>query len=185
MVTFIGKTTSDQCYLHIQLSENDVDEEETKLPICNSITSLYKSDCVRGPSSLPSSPNENLKIGQTFLLSSHLKQKRIPPLSNYYCPSTNHGLGEVTNYYSGCIGLGTFSVASYMTLGVGYCLPTTIFVSIYKGLNEIFHSSHPGRGGGHFSAHFLDAWLTKNFDTYKLDGEASSSPCMVKFNGLG
>jgi len=38
--------------------------------------------------------------------------------------------------------------------------------------------------GGHFSAHFLYAWLAKNFDTYELAGEASSSPGMVMFSGL-
>ncbi|KAJ8432209.1 LOW QUALITY PROTEIN: hypothetical protein Cgig2_020739 [Carnegiea gigantea] len=58
-----------------------------------------------------------------------------------------------------CICLGTFSVASFMTSGVGYCIPSAILVSIYNGLNEISHSSHPGRGGA------------KNFDTYELAGD--------------
>ncbi|KAJ8426954.1 LOW QUALITY PROTEIN: hypothetical protein Cgig2_033235 [Carnegiea gigantea] len=60
-----------------------------------------------------------------------------------------------------------------------------ILVSIYKGLNEILYSSHPGRGGGYFPTHFLYAWLAKNFDVYELVGEASSSPGMVKFSGIG
>ena len=59
-----------------------------------------------------------------------------------------------------------------------------ILASIYKGLNEISRSSHPGRGKGHFPAHFLYA-LAKNFDTYELDGEASSGPGIVKSSGLG
>ncbi|KAJ8436963.1 hypothetical protein Cgig2_018910 [Carnegiea gigantea] len=58
-----------------------------------------------------------------------------------------------------------------MASGIGYYLPTAILVSIYKGLNELSRSSHPDR--------------TKNFDAYKLVGEASSSPGMVKFSGLG
>ncbi|KAJ8424708.1 hypothetical protein Cgig2_025457 [Carnegiea gigantea] len=69
---------------------------------------------------------------------------------------------------AGCIRPGTFSVASFMALGVGYCLPTTILVSIYEGLNEISSSSHPGRGGGYFPAHFLYTWLANNFDAYEL-----------------
>ncbi|KAJ8436105.1 hypothetical protein Cgig2_017088 [Carnegiea gigantea] len=69
---------------------------------------------------------------------------------------------------TGCIHSATFNVPSFTTLGTGYCLPTTILASIYKGFNEISHSSHPA----------------KNFDTYKLDGKASSSPSLVKFNGL-
>ncbi|KAJ8425547.1 hypothetical protein Cgig2_032884 [Carnegiea gigantea] len=84
-----------------------------------------------------------------------------------------------------CIGLNTFSITSFMALGVGYCLSTTIIASIYKGLKEISHSSHPDCGGGHFSAHFFYAWSTKNFDTYDLVSEASSSLGMMKFSGLG
>ena len=86
---------------------------------------------------------------------------------------------------AGCIRPGTFSIASLMAFGVGYCLPTAVLASIYKGLNELSRSSHPGRGGGHFPTHFLYAWLAKNFDAYELVGEASSSPGMVKFSGLG
>ncbi|KAJ8425237.1 LOW QUALITY PROTEIN: hypothetical protein Cgig2_014336 [Carnegiea gigantea] len=44
MVTFMDKTTSGRCNRHIQPRENDVDREETKLPIRNPITSLCKSD---------------------------------------------------------------------------------------------------------------------------------------------
>jgi len=61
----------------------------------------------------------------------------------------------------------------------------TILTSIYKGLNEISRFSYPGRGGGHFPTHFLYAWLAKNFDAYDVDGEASSSPGMGNFSGLG
>ncbi|KAJ8447007.1 hypothetical protein Cgig2_033576 [Carnegiea gigantea] len=75
---------------------------------------------------------------------------------------------------AGCIRPGTFSIASLMASDVGYCLPTAILASIYKGLNEVSRSSHPGR-----------AWLAKNFDAYELVDEASSSPGMVKFSGLG
>jgi len=71
-----------------------------------------------------------------------------------------------------------------MASGIGYCLPTTILASIYKGLNELSHSSHPSRSGGYFPTHFPYAWLARNFDAYKLVGEASSSPGMVKFSGL-
>ncbi|KAJ8431916.1 hypothetical protein Cgig2_016349 [Carnegiea gigantea] len=86
---------------------------------------------------------------------------------------------------AGYIRPGTFSIASLMAFGVGYCLPTMVLASIYKGLNELSHSSHPGRGGGHFPTHFLYAWLAKNFDACELVGEASSSSGMVKFSGLG
>ncbi|KAJ8439642.1 hypothetical protein Cgig2_021654 [Carnegiea gigantea] len=86
---------------------------------------------------------------------------------------------------AGCIRSGTFSIASLMASGIGYCLPTAILASIYKGLNELSRSSYPGRSGGHFPAHFLYAWLAKNFDVYELVGEASSSSGMVKFSGLG
>ncbi|KAJ8425344.1 hypothetical protein Cgig2_000649 [Carnegiea gigantea] len=86
---------------------------------------------------------------------------------------------------TGCIRPDTFSVTSFMASGVGYCLPTTILASVYKGLNEISYSLHPGSGGGYFPAHFLYAWLAKNFDAYELVGEASSSASMVKFSGLG
>ncbi|KAJ8438319.1 hypothetical protein Cgig2_013367 [Carnegiea gigantea] len=72
-----------------------------------------------------------------------------------------------------------------MASGVGYYLPTAILTSIYRGLNEISRSSHPSRGWGYFPTHFLYAWLAKNFDLYELVGEASSSPGMVKFNGIG
>ncbi|KAJ8449515.1 hypothetical protein Cgig2_005537 [Carnegiea gigantea] len=67
---------------------------------------------------------------------------------------------------AGCIRPGTFSIASLMASGIGYCLPTAILASIYKGLNELSHSLHPGRSGGHFPAHFRYAWLAKNFDIY-------------------
>jgi len=83
-----------------------------------------------------------------------------------------------------CIRPGTFSVASFMASGIGYCLPTGIFTSVYKGLNEISRSSHPGRGGGYFPTHFLYAWSAKNFDAYELAGEASSSSGTVKFSGI-
>ncbi|KAJ8438101.1 hypothetical protein Cgig2_015358 [Carnegiea gigantea] len=76
-------------------------------------------------------------------------------------------------------------VASFVTSGIGYCLPMAILMSVYKGLNEISYSSHPRRGGGYFLAHFLYAWLAKNFDAYELAGEASSSSVIVKFSGLG
>ena len=75
MVTFVDKTTNGRRYLHIQPNENDVDGEETKLPIRNPITSLCKSDCARGPPSLPWWSTENLKTGETFLLSTHIKMK--------------------------------------------------------------------------------------------------------------
>ncbi|KAJ8427783.1 hypothetical protein Cgig2_021414 [Carnegiea gigantea] len=65
MVTFMDKTTNGRHYLRIQPSENDVDGEETKLPICNSITSLCKSNCITGI----------LKTGKILLLSSHIKVK--------------------------------------------------------------------------------------------------------------
>ncbi|KAJ8425239.1 hypothetical protein Cgig2_014338 [Carnegiea gigantea] len=148
----MDKITSGRCYLHIQPSENDVDEEETKLPVCNPIMSLCKPDCVRGLPSLPSWSKENLKTGKTD---------------------------------AGCIRPGTFSIASLITSGVGYCLHTAVIASIYKGLNELSRSSHPGRSGGHFPTYFLYAWLAKNFDAYELVGEASSSPGIVKFSGLG
>ncbi|KAJ8444114.1 LOW QUALITY PROTEIN: hypothetical protein Cgig2_005795 [Carnegiea gigantea] len=70
-----------------------------------------------------------------------------------------------------CMRPGTFSVASFMASGVGHCLPPAILYSIYKVLNEISHSSHPG--------------TAKNFDTYKVDGEASSGTGMVKSSRLG
>ncbi|KAJ8444411.1 hypothetical protein Cgig2_005933 [Carnegiea gigantea] len=79
MVTFMGKTTSRRRYLHIQPSENNADGEETKLPICNPITSLCKSDCVRGPLSFPWWSKENLKTGKTFLLSTYIKIKENLP----------------------------------------------------------------------------------------------------------
>ncbi|KAJ8444139.1 hypothetical protein Cgig2_029914 [Carnegiea gigantea] len=75
VVTFMDKSTSGRCYLHIQPYENDVDEEETKLSIRNPITSLCKSDCVRGPLSLLWWSKENLKISKTFLLSTQMKIK--------------------------------------------------------------------------------------------------------------
>ncbi|KAJ8422768.1 hypothetical protein Cgig2_013553 [Carnegiea gigantea] len=286
MVTFLDKTTSGRRYLHIQPSENDVDGEETKLPVRNPTTSLCKPDCVRGPPSLPWWSKENLKTGETFLLSTDVKMKenlssyqllrhdieserrswaklplhgefsykplywewledilvrckdklttlhlkyhvskkpdqgsRIPqpgilsPLpdagargwSDYQAIFDELGVatGQRTETFlaaflscwlctfilpvrdAGCIRPGTFSIASLMASGVGYCLPTAVVASIYKGINELSRSSHPGRGGGHFPTHFLYAWLAKNFDAYELVGEPSSSPGMVKFSGLG
>ncbi|KAJ8422397.1 hypothetical protein Cgig2_017685 [Carnegiea gigantea] len=44
MIIFMDKTTSGQCYLHIQPSESDIDGEEIKLPNRSSIASLCKSD---------------------------------------------------------------------------------------------------------------------------------------------
>ncbi|KAJ8438300.1 hypothetical protein Cgig2_015043 [Carnegiea gigantea] len=244
IITFMDKTTSGRQYLHIQPSENDVDGEETKLPIRNSITSLCKSNCVGGPPSLSWWSTENLKTGETFLLSSYVKIKENLPsfqLLHYEIETQQckyhvsrksdednwiphpvmlssivdagpHGwvdcqvifdeLGVATGQCTetflaaflscwlaltdvGCICLGTFSVTLFMALGVGYYLPTTILASVYKGLNEISCSSHPGRGGGYFPTHFLYAWLAKNFDAYELAGKTSSSPSMVKFSGIG
>jgi len=79
MVTFVDPTTSGRRYLHIQPNENDVDGEETKLPFRNPITSMCKPDCVRGPPSLPWWSKENLKTGETFLLSTHVKMKENLP----------------------------------------------------------------------------------------------------------
>ncbi|KAJ8441461.1 hypothetical protein Cgig2_008722 [Carnegiea gigantea] len=223
MVTFLDKTTSGRRYLHIQPSENDVDGEETKLPVRNPTTSLCKPDCVRGPPSLPWWSKENLKTGETFLLSTDVKMKEnlssyqllriLSPLpdagargwSDYQAIFDELGVatGQRTETFlaaflscwlctfilpvrdAGCIRPGTFSIASLMASGVGYCLPTAVVASIYKGINELSRSSHPGRGGGHFPTHFLYAWLAKNFDAYELVGEPSSSPGMVKFSGLG
>ncbi|KAJ8437249.1 hypothetical protein Cgig2_004642 [Carnegiea gigantea] len=41
---------------------------------------------------------------------------------------------------------GNFKIASIMASGIEYCLHMTIYVSIYKGLNEISHFSNPVRG---------------------------------------
>ncbi|KAJ8425241.1 hypothetical protein Cgig2_014340 [Carnegiea gigantea] len=202
----MDKITSGRCYLHIQPSENDVDEEETKLPVCNPIMSLCKPDCVRGLPSLPSWSKENLKIGKTFLLSTHELASKLP-LSGTYLFIAYHklmqgrkgkptieqwisfwfrGRSKTTESLNkeyclplptqepvvrdaGCIHPGTFSIASLITSGVGYCLHTAVIASIYKGLNELSRSSHPA----------------KNFDAYELVGEASSSPGIVKFSGLG
>ncbi|KAJ8441591.1 LOW QUALITY PROTEIN: hypothetical protein Cgig2_023155 [Carnegiea gigantea] len=370
------KTTSGQCYLHIQPSKNDVNGEETKLPLRNSITFLCKSNCVGGPPSLPWLSKENLKTGETFLLSSHIKVKenlpsyqlsyhdiesehnscaRLPlhgefsykplywewledilihskdkltifhlfdalyaslflynqcsnlirvvcesietntlytsegevslcifdirsflglpllgclydevipiqrelmnklPRSCTYLFTFHHKLMQGPNKYhvyrksnqgnqiphlgilssiikvgacgwvdcqvifdelgvaigqcteifqaaflscwlctfillvrdADCIHPDTFSVASFMTSGVGYCLPTVILASIYKGLNEISRSLHPSRSGGYFPANFVYVWLAKNIEMYKLVSEVSSSPSMVKFSSLG
>ncbi|KAJ8434938.1 hypothetical protein Cgig2_023935 [Carnegiea gigantea] len=83
MLTFIDKTTNGRRYLCIRPSESEIDGEETKLPICNSITSLCKSDYIGGPPSLFWWSKENLKTDETFLLSSHIKS-----------PGINHELGR-------------------------------------------------------------------------------------------
>ncbi|KAJ8430247.1 hypothetical protein Cgig2_009425 [Carnegiea gigantea] len=282
MVTFMNKITRGRRYLHVQPSENDVDGEDMKLPIHNPITSVCKSDCVRGPPSLLWRSTENLKTGETFLLSTHIKMKENLPsyqllrhdiesecklwatvawgiflqiaywewledilvrckdkLTTFHLFDSLHAslflydrcsnliqagkptikqwiafwFRERNRYHvarkpdqdsriphpgilssiinaevlrdASCIRPDTFSVASFMASGVGYCLSTAILTSIYKGLDEISRSSHPGRGGGHFPAHFLYAWLAKNFNVYELVGEASSSPGMVNFSGIG
>ncbi|KAJ8430730.1 hypothetical protein Cgig2_001303 [Carnegiea gigantea] len=87
--------------------------------------------------------------------------------------------GQRTETYAGCKRRGTFSVVSFTASGAGYCLPIAILASMYEGLNEISCSSHPSRGGGHFHAHLLYAWLVKNFDAYELVVEAFYSSCMV------
>ncbi|KAJ8437554.1 hypothetical protein Cgig2_017907 [Carnegiea gigantea] len=55
----------------------------------------------------------------------------------------------------GCIHLDTFNTASFIVSSTRYCLRTIILASIYKGLNEISCSSHPGKSGDHLSIHFL------------------------------
>ncbi|KAJ8449514.1 hypothetical protein Cgig2_005536 [Carnegiea gigantea] len=204
---------------------------------------LCKSDCVRGPPSLSWWSKENLKTGEVFLLSTHIKIKenlpsyqllhhdieseckswaKLPLYGEFSYKSfywewledilirrnkdhvsrkpdqdnpilhlgilsaiTNTGarrwgdcqaifdklgvaIGQHTetclatflSYWlctfilpvrdTGCIRPGTFSIASLMSSGIGYCIPTPILASIYKGLNELSRSSHPGRSGGHF-----------------------------------
>ncbi|KAJ8450500.1 hypothetical protein Cgig2_002185 [Carnegiea gigantea] len=234
MVTFMDKITSKRHYLHIQPSENDVDEEETKLPLRNPITFLCKSDCAKGPPSLPWWSTENLKTGETFLLSTQINMKENLPSYQLLCHDIESECKSWANYLftayhklmqgrkgkltieqwiafwfrgrnryhvarkpdqdsqiphpgilSSIIDTGAHGVASFMALGVGYCPPTAILTSIYKGLNEISRSSHLGRSGGHFPAHVLYAWSAKNFDVSKLVGEASFSPAMVKFNSIG
>ncbi|KAJ8422044.1 hypothetical protein Cgig2_001036 [Carnegiea gigantea] len=215
MVTFMNKITSDRHYQQIQPSEKDLDGEETKLPIHNLITSLCKSEGIRGLPSLPWWSKENFKIDKIFSLSSHIKS----PGTNHelgYCYTrnflTSHFIGSGPNKYhvrksdqdnwtphlrilsfiidvearrwgdfqvifdelavtkgkrietfmaaflsswlctfilpvrdAGCICFGTFSIPSFVALGVGYCLPTATLASVYKGLNEISRSSHSGR----------------------------------------
>ncbi|KAJ8421856.1 hypothetical protein Cgig2_024526 [Carnegiea gigantea] len=177
MVTFVDKITSGRRYLHIQLNENDADGEETKLPVRNPITSLCKPDCIRGTRGWSDYQAIFDELGvatgqrtETFLAAF---------LSCWLC------IFILPVRDAGCIRPGTFSIASLMASSVGYCLPTAVLASIYKGFNELSRSSHPGRGGGHFPIRFLYAWLAKNFDAYELIGEASSSPGMVKFSGLG
>ncbi|KAJ8438702.1 hypothetical protein Cgig2_011885 [Carnegiea gigantea] len=52
-----------------------------------------------------------------------------------------------------CIRPDTFNDASFTVSGVRYCLLMAILASICKGLNEISHSSHPGRvKPSHFSS---------------------------------
>ncbi|KAJ8437251.1 hypothetical protein Cgig2_004644 [Carnegiea gigantea] len=41
---------------------------------------------------------------------------------------------------------GNFKIVSIMASGIEYCLHMTIYISIYKGLNEISHFSNPVRG---------------------------------------
>ncbi|KAJ8444115.1 hypothetical protein Cgig2_005796 [Carnegiea gigantea] len=69
MVTFMDKTTRGRRYLHVQSSENDIDEVDTKLLIRSSATSLCKSDGVGSPSSLPWWSKKK-KTGEIFLPSS-------------------------------------------------------------------------------------------------------------------
>ncbi|KAJ8440281.1 hypothetical protein Cgig2_031595 [Carnegiea gigantea] len=172
MVIFMDKTTSGSL-------ENDVEGKERKLPIRNPIMSLCKSDCVRGPPSLPWWSKENLKTCET----KPDQDSRIPHPGILSSLTDAGAHGWIRD--AGCIRPVTFSIASLMTSGIGYCLSTAILVSIYKGINELSRSSHPSRSGGHFPAHFLYAWLAKNFDAYELVGEASSNPSMAKFSGLG
>ncbi|KAJ8430016.1 hypothetical protein Cgig2_008455 [Carnegiea gigantea] len=186
MVTFVDKITSGRRYLHIQPNENDADGEETKLPVRNPITSLCKPDCVRGILSLlPDAGTRGWSDYQAIFdeLGVATGQRTETFLAAFLSCWLCIFILPVRD--AGCIRPGTFSIASLMASGVGYCLPTAVLASIYKGLNELSRSSHPGRGGGHFPIHFLYAWLAKNFDAYELIGEASSSPGMVKFSGLG
>ncbi|KAJ8432328.1 LOW QUALITY PROTEIN: hypothetical protein Cgig2_032335 [Carnegiea gigantea] len=257
MVIFMDQTTSGRRYLHIQLSENDVDGEETKLPSCNSITSLCKFDCigesghkswarllfhgefsykplywkcledilVRCKDKLITFHLFDALYGSLFRYDKCSNPIRVGPNKYHVTKKSDQenqtphlgifssiidagargwvAKGQRTETFlavflscwlctfilpvrdAGCIRPGTFSIASFMASSVGYCLPPIILTSIYKGLNEISHSSHPDRSGGHFPAHFLYAWLAKTFDMYELVNEASSSPEMVKLSGLG
>ncbi|KAJ8431797.1 hypothetical protein Cgig2_027965 [Carnegiea gigantea] len=67
------------CYFYEKPLADNAIYTSNQLPIRNSITSLCKSDYVRGPTSLPWQSKENLKIGKTFLLSSHIKVKENLP----------------------------------------------------------------------------------------------------------
>ncbi|KAJ8425373.1 LOW QUALITY PROTEIN: hypothetical protein Cgig2_003651 [Carnegiea gigantea] len=88
MITFVDKTTSDRRYIHIHPSKSDIDGERTTLSTCNSMTSLCKSNFVGGPPSLHCWSKENLKTGEAFLLSSHIK--RISLLTNCHDIESSH-----------------------------------------------------------------------------------------------
>ncbi|KAJ8436755.1 hypothetical protein Cgig2_030113 [Carnegiea gigantea] len=180
MVTFMDKTTNRRCYLHIQPIENDVHRKETKLPIRNSIMSSCKSDCVGDPPSLPWWLKENLKTGRkgkptieqwiAFWFHGHNKY-HVFRKSNQDNRIPHPGiLSSIID--AGARGWGDYPII-FNELGVaigqcvGYCLRMTILASVYKGLSEISHSSHLDRGGDYFPAHFLYAWLAKNFDAYE------------------
>ncbi|KAJ8432941.1 hypothetical protein Cgig2_021272 [Carnegiea gigantea] len=84
--------------------------------------------------------------------------RETKPLTKKYCP-----LSSIKKLMAGVI-VKLFSDA---------------FTLVYKGLNNISHSSHPNASGSHFPTHSLYAWLTKNFDINKLDGKASEAQELI------
>ncbi|KAJ8438123.1 hypothetical protein Cgig2_033002 [Carnegiea gigantea] len=184
MVTFMDKIASGRCYLHIQPSENDFrgrnkyhiarkPDQDNRISHPGILSSIIDAGACGWGDCQVIFDELGVAIGQcaeTFLAAF---------LSCWLC------IFILTVRDADCICPGTSSFASLMASGVGYCLPTAILANIYKGFNEISRSSHPGRGGGYFPTHFLYAWLAKNFDVYELAGEASCSPGMVKFSGIG
>ena len=60
----------------------------------------------------------------------------------------------------------TFLVASSMEEGQAYCYSLSILTSIYRGVGEIYRSTHLGRKGGYMPWHFLYAWIAKYCQAY-------------------
>ncbi|KAJ8430513.1 LOW QUALITY PROTEIN: hypothetical protein Cgig2_014350 [Carnegiea gigantea] len=114
----MDNATSGRCYLHSQPSENDIDGEEIMLLVCNSITSLCKPSCPRGPLSLRcwSTTGKNLpsyqllhhsiEFGHTLPLFENLYNEVVPiqwELTNKLPPSYAYLFVVYQKLIQGCI----------------------------------------------------------------------------------
>ncbi|KAL2931549.1 Hexon-interlacing protein [Bienertia sinuspersici] len=83
----------------------------------------------------------------------------------------------------GCIRPSVFKPASQLASGQRTSLVIPVLASIYRGLNELSHSSTPGRQCSNFPTHYVYAWTAQYFRSHRMSVHNFAGAQMIAFHG--